>query len=97
MNVVITAEAEADLEDIFDHIAQDSPRLAREFMEQLRAKSHRIGRAPRAYPRRPQFGSGIRVAFLRSYMILFRIAGDRVDVIHFVHGARDLNRLFTGD
>jgi hypothetical protein len=30
-------------------------------------------------------------------MILFRIAGDRVDVIHFVHGARDLNRLFAGN
>jgi plasmid stabilization system protein ParE len=39
MHVVITAEAETDLEDIFDYIAQDSPRLAGEFVRKLREKA----------------------------------------------------------
>jgi len=64
MHVVITAEAETDLEDIFDYIAQDSPRLAGEFVRQLREKALRIGTAPRSYPRRPAYGKGIRLRSL---------------------------------
>ena len=97
MHVVITAEAETDLEDIFDYIAQDSPRLAGEFVRKLREKALRIGTAPRSYPRRPAYGKGIRVAFLSAYVILFHILTDTVEVLHIVYGARDLNRLFAGD
>jgi len=49
------------------------------------------------YPRRPAYGKGIRVAFLSAYVILFHILTDTVEVLHIVHGARDLNRLFAGD
>jgi toxin ParE1/3/4 len=96
MRVVITTDAESDLEEIFDHIAADSPAIARRFVNSLREHAIRIGRAPRSYPQRPQFGPGIRVAFHRSYVALFRITATRVEILHIVHGARDLKRLFDG-
>lgn len=54
----------------------------------------RIGRAPSSYPQRPHFGAGIRISLHRSYITLFRIEADRVEILHIVHGARDLKRLF---
>jgi plasmid stabilization system protein ParE len=94
MHVVITADAEADLDDIFDYVAEDSPTAAFGLVATLRAKALRIGLAPRAYPARSNYGNGIRVTFSRSYVILFRIEPDRVEILHIVHGARDLKRLF---
>jgi plasmid stabilization system protein ParE len=94
MLVVITADAEADLDDIFDYVAEDSPTAAYGLVAALRAKALRIGQAPRAYPARANYGNGIRVALSGSYVIFFRIDADRVEILHIVHGARDLKRLF---
>jgi len=94
VHVVLTADAEADLDDIFDYVAEDSATAAFGLVSMLRAKALRIGQAPRAYPARSNYGNGIRASFSGSYVILFRVQHDRVEILHIVHGARDLKRLF---
>ena len=96
MRVVITAEAEADFEMVFDYIAEDSPAIALRFVNTLRKRALNIGHAPKAYPARPDLGAGIRASYFRSYVTLFRIEVDRVEILHIVHGARDLKRLIEG-
>ena len=94
MEVVITARAESDLDDIFDYIATDNATNAWLFVQELRAKAMSIGYLPRAYPLRPQYAPDVRAAFYQSYVILFRVGREAVEILHFVHGARDLRRLF---
>lgn len=43
---------------------------------------------------RPDLAHGIRLATYASHIILFRIETHRVEILHIVHGARDLKRLF---
>ena len=94
MRVVVTADAETDLDDIFEFVATQSVISAFGLVEKLRDKALRVGHAPRAYVLRPQYGQDVRCAFFQSYAILFQIARGQVEVLHFVHGARDLKSLF---
>jgi toxin ParE1/3/4 len=92
--VVITEDAEADLEEIADYFAADNPARAHSYVEELRQKALRIGQSPRGYPPRAHLGRGIRMAVHGRYLILFRVASDTATVLRIVHGARDLTNLF---
>jgi toxin ParE1/3/4 len=94
MRVVITSDAEADLDNIFEYVAPDNAAAAFRLVGRLRAAARRIGQAPRAYVLRPEYGADMRCAFYQSYTILFQIVRSRVEVLHVVHGARDLKSLF---
>ncbi|MBR1129337.1 type II toxin-antitoxin system RelE/ParE family toxin [Bradyrhizobium iriomotense] len=48
MNVVVTAEAEADLEGIASYVAEQSPRSALTLIRGLREKCETLADAPRA-------------------------------------------------
>jgi toxin ParE1/3/4 len=59
MIVVITSEAETDLEQIGDRIATDNPLRAVSFVRELREKCETLSDAPRGYalvPRREHLG-----------------------------------------
>ncbi|WAC25812.1 type II toxin-antitoxin system RelE/ParE family toxin [Ancylobacter sp. SL191] len=94
MIVLITAQAEADLERIGDHIAADSPARALAFVRELRAHAARIGATPEAYPLVPRFAAaGIRRCVHGNYLIFFRVEADAVQIIHILHGAMDYEPL----
>lgn len=50
MILIFTAEADADLERIGDHIALASPRRALSFIQDLRIRAEHLVHAPEAYP-----------------------------------------------
>ena len=54
MIVVITAEAESDLEQIAAHIAEQSIEIALNFVQKLRGKCESLADAPRGYPLVPR-------------------------------------------
>ncbi|MDQ2859623.1 MAG: type II toxin-antitoxin system RelE/ParE family toxin [Pseudomonadota bacterium] len=94
MRVFLTAAAEGDLEEIADHIAQDAPRRALSFVRDLRQSALGLAEAPRAFPFVPRYARlGVRRRVHGNYLILYRIEGERVDVLRIVHGARDYVRL----
>jgi plasmid stabilization system protein ParE len=92
--VVITAEAEADLEDIASYVAEQSPRSALTLIRGLREKCEALVDAPRGYPLVPRYEHrGIRRRPFGSYLIFYRIGLDVIEVIHILHGARDYEQL----
>jgi toxin ParE1/3/4 len=52
-SIDFTPLAEADLEQIGDYIAQDSPRRALSFIRELRDQCRKIAAAPLSYRERP--------------------------------------------
>jgi toxin ParE1/3/4 len=80
----------ADLEEIVDFIAQDSPRHALRVLRLLRARMKEIARQPELYRLRPELGEDARLAVIGQYVILFRIRPNAVRMERVVHGARDL-------
>lgn len=75
---------------ISDYIAQDSPRRAVEFIQEIREEIRRIGKNPLLYRLRPEIGEEARLAIVGRYVLLFRIRAKVVRIERVVFGGRDL-------
>ncbi len=94
MKVVITAAAEADLEDIGDFIARDSPRRAISFVDELVAAARGLAEYPDAYPLVPDYESrGIRRRPYGNYLIFYAVRPGQVTVERILNGARDYEEI----
>lgn len=92
MKVVLTAEAEADLEEIGDFIAVDNPARAATFVGEVMACCARLADAPQGFRLVPRYEqTGIRRRVFGRYLIFNRVtvSADRIDVLHILNGARD--------
>jgi toxin ParE1/3/4 len=94
MIVVVTAEAEADLEQIAAYVAAESPRNALTLIRDLRGRCESLLDAPRGYPLVPRYEHlGIRRRPFGSFLIFYRVGDEAIEVIHVLHGARDYEPL----
>ena len=91
MKVAFQDAAESDLEGIGDHIAERDPIRAISFVNDIRAHANRIGDFPESCPIMRRFGAHeIRRCVHGSYLIFYRIARARVEILQVIHGARRL-------
>jgi toxin ParE1/3/4 len=92
--VVVTAEAESDLEQIATYIADQSIETALRFVQELREKCESLADAPRGYPLVPRYEHlGIRRRPFGNYLIFYRVGPEVIEVVHILHGARDYEPL----
>ena len=92
--VEITATAEADVAEIWEYIAHDSPEAATAFILHLEAQIDTLEKFPEHCPRVPEsrlLGTTYRHLLIGSYRAIFKISGDRVIVLRVLHGARLLD------
>ena len=90
-NVEITPSAERDLEEIWDYIAQDSPRKAWKFVGKLEKGAKTLERFPKRCPLIPEneiFNAHHRHLLIGNYRVLFRISGKKVLILRVIHGAK---------
>jgi len=89
-------EAEADLEQIVEYIAQDSPRRAVSFACELRRRCEDLATSAEAYPFAPRYRhEGIRRRVHGNYLIFYVVRADEVHVLHVLHGARDYEAILS--
>jgi len=92
--VVITAGAEADLEQEATYVAEQSSNAALALIRELRQRCDSLAEAPRAYPLVPRYEhSGIRRRPFCRFLIFYRVGKDSIEVIHVLYGARDYEPL----
>lgn len=89
---LITPEAADDLTDIAYFIAQGNPDRVRTFTREIVAHCHRISNTPYAGRDRPELGPDVRSIPHGQYVIFYRPIEARTEILHILHGARDLNR-----
>ncbi|MFB2553797.1 type II toxin-antitoxin system RelE/ParE family toxin [Ensifer soli] len=98
MKVVITDEAEADLEHIGDYIAIDNPVRAETFVAELVERCLTLGHMPRMFPLLAGYAhTGIRRRPHGEYLIFYRIAAETIDVLHVLNGAQDYEAILFAD
>ena len=91
MKAYWTDKALLRLQQIHDHIAQDSPVNAGRFVDRLTRKLALLAHQPLAgvvvkrYQR-----DDIRETYEGAYRIIYRVRTDRIDVLTVRHGARQL-------
>ena len=89
MNVELTALADANLEEIYLRIRDDSPGRAAEWRQGLLKAAEALNQFPNRCPLAPENGPTIEIRQLvyGAYRILFTVAKDTV-YVHIRHGAR---------
>jgi toxin ParE1/3/4 len=93
MSYRLSPQAELELEEIGDHIAEDSPANAERFIERLTRKFVALGRNPRIGRARPELRPDLRSFPFGAYLILYRAIDDGVEIVRVVHAARNLDDL----
>ena len=94
MRLEISRFVEGDLDDIASYIAQDNPRRAVTFIQEIRAKFLDVQRNPLLYQLRPDMGEEARMATAGNYAILFRVLGEVVRIERVTYGGRDIPAMF---
>ena len=95
--LVITPQAEGDIEEIGDYIARDNPPRALSFVQELRVRCGTIAESPEAFRLRHELGENIRSCAYHRYVIFFSAGVHEITIIRVLHGARDLVALFDLD
>ncbi|MFN4114787.1 MAG: type II toxin-antitoxin system RelE/ParE family toxin [Sphingomonadaceae bacterium] len=93
MKYRVSDEARRDLVDIGRHIAQDNPSRALTFIDELTTRFRIVAERPLSFPAREEWHPDLRSALHRPYVILFRVAGDHVEIVRVFHSARDIPNL----
>ena len=92
--VFFTRQAREDLIDIWLHIAADDPGVADRVLDRLEMAAMNLIENPRMGPARDDIRRGLRYLVSDTYLILYRIVKDGVEIVRVVHGRRDLFCLF---
>jgi len=92
MAVLISRKVRADLDDIWSYIATESGRLevADRVIETITNTFLQLSKHPRLGRRRDDLRKGLRSVASGSYVIIHRVDGNDVRILHVVHGRRDI-------
>jgi plasmid stabilization system protein ParE len=92
--VVWTDPEIADLRNIIDYIARDSPRYAIQVGERIYEAAGNLELGPQAGWKVPEFDvDHFREVLMRPYRIIYEIRGDACYIVAVIHASRDLAQL----
>jgi toxin ParE1/3/4 len=90
----LTPEAEKDLDDITDFIATDDPAAASRLIDSIEARCQALAVMPGMGRGREELAPNLRSSHVGKYLIFYRPDAEGVEVIHVIHGHRDIPKLF---
>ena len=94
--LLISPAAKADLDDIWDYIAEDSTEAATRFLSSLLEECRLLAESPYIGREREDVGrKGVRSLPFKNYIILYQVGTDTVEILHIFHSKRDYPSLFS--
>ncbi len=87
-----TRRARADLLDIWLEIASKNPAAADRLYDRLEARVKVLGEYPEIGTARSDIAAEARMLVEGSYLVLYRIRADDVQIVRVLHGARNIDR-----
>lgn len=93
MKLIVSPEAREDLREIEDYIAQDNPQAALSFVERLTERFKQLVDFPHIGRNRDDIRAGYRSITEGNYVIYYRVRPEVIEVMHVLHGARDVAEL----
>ncbi len=96
-----TPQARRDLLELADYIARDSLDTAERFLDAAEAAFHLLASMPEMGTLcefRDPATAGVRIWSIRgfeNYVVFYRPFKDGVDVVRVIHGARNIQAIFT--
>ncbi len=94
MKLAVTAQARQDLLEIEEYIGKDNAKEAAVFVQRLTERFAELMESPGIGRKRDYLAEGMRSSRVGDYLIFYRVQGEKLVVIHVLHGARDLPKMF---
>ena len=88
-----TRQAELDLLEIWQYIADDSPAAADRTIDRIESTCRDLQDQPHVGRQRPELMAELRSVPVGNYLLLYRVEHQAVQIIRVLHGARDLDTL----
>lgn len=89
----LTEKAEADLDDLWAHLAASSPEIADRTVDAILEGCRVHVRFPAMGPNRDDLWPGLRCFAVPPYVVFYRPADSTIEVLRILHGARDVGRV----
>lgn len=93
MQLFITLQAEIDLIEIWQFIANDNPSAATRLLKDLDNRTKSLLANPELGVARPDIRKNYRHLIHVNYLILYRIIPEGIEIVRYLHGARDLRSI----
>ena len=93
MGFRLRPQAAADIENIALYIAEDNPRAARNWFEDIYYHCQRLGEMPGMGAARFDVRHGLRMFPVGNYLILYQQTDDGAEIVRVIHGARQWQEL----
>lgn len=94
-NYSLSVAARQDIDEILIFIAADNLDAAISFNDRLEDLLLMLGENPKAGRKRSELNDGMRSFPFGNYLVFYRIWAGKVTITRFLHGARDLDELFS--
>ncbi len=90
----VSAEARADLDEIWLYIAHDNPDAADKYIRAIVSRFPTFAAMPRMGRERPELSPGLRSFVVGHHVIFYRLCDSGLEVARVLDGVRDLPPLF---
>ena len=90
----ISAQAEADLAEIWLYVAQDNPQAADRLLATFMEKYRTLAEHPHVGRKRDELGPSLRSFPAGTYVIIYRPLENGIEVVRVLSGYRDIEALF---
>lgn len=94
MDYVLSPLAEADLDELWQHIAYDNEPAADGMIFKIFEAIDLLVRTPFAGRAREELLLDIRSFGVHPYVIFYRPTSEEIEIVRVLHGARDIESLF---
>jgi len=101
LSIVITPEADRDLEETALFIETDSPSAAKRFLDAATSGFRSLSDAPRIGGRVETSNTALtglrrwRVPGFENHLIFYRVTDESIEIIRVLHGARDIESILS--
>lgn len=95
MNTVrYSPEAEQDLKDIFEYLKEHNETAAEKLADKIDQRVAILAAHPAIGRDRGDLVEGLRSVAIGKYVLFFRLNAKRLEIVRFLHGARDIDSIF---
>jgi toxin ParE1/3/4 len=94
VNYYLSSRARRDILLLWNYIAEDNEQAADRFVDFLIQRFKLLGRNPHIGRRRDDLRAGYRSFPVGQYVVFYRVMDNVIQIMHVVHGKRDIDKLF---
>ncbi len=92
--VIQSPEAEADLIEIWEYVAQYNEEAADKLIDTINQKAILLANSPYMGQVRSELQPSIRSFPVGKYVLFYRPIKNGIELVRIIHGARDIENLF---